>query len=160
MSLIKGRDIMLFVDDGDGYKPIAYGIACNIKVSTDMLDISSKHSGIWGECKAGRLNWTCSSESICGESEALRVLRTMISLKPVKISFAISEGSQDSSFNPSGKERMDGMAYITDFTTTSDNDNITSMSIEFAGTGALEPLSDYYNLGGNAFNYQLSFKLG
>lgn len=164
MALIKGRDIMIFVERSGKYEVIAYARSCLLQISIETTDTSSKNSGIWSEKKAKRLAWSCSSDNFLGEGQSGKIFRKMTGLEPVKITFSFVDnplsGFPDLGFIPTTKERYQGLAIITNLEINSDNGDIASMSISMDGTGAIDYVSDYCSENNNSFNYELPFKLG
>ena len=67
MSVIKGSDLMLFVEG----KSIAYATNHTLTISADTKETSSKDSGgKWQTSEVGILSWTCSSENLYADEAA------------------------------------------------------------------------------------------
>ena len=96
MSVIKGGDLMLFV----GGKSIAYATSHTLTISADTKETSSKDSGgKWQTSEVGVLSWTCSSENLCGDTEAGigfdELFEYMVARKPITGVFALEGDSTD-----------------------------------------------------------------
>lgn len=164
MGLIKGRDIMIFVERNGKYEAIAYARSCILQISIETTETSSKASGKWSEKKAKRLSWSCSSDNLLGEGQSGKIFRKMTGLEPVKITFSFVDnplaGFPDLGFVPTTKERYQGEAIITSLEINSDDGDLSSMNISLEGTGAIEYISDNCSENNDSFNYELPFKLG
>lgn len=59
-KIIKGRDLMLFDNDGHSY---AYATNHTLTITAETVDISSKDHGIWGASEVSKYSWEITSEN-------------------------------------------------------------------------------------------------
>ena len=94
MSVIKGGDLMLFVDG----KSIAFATNHTISINADTKETSTKdNGGFWQVSEVGMLSWTCTSENLMGDPQAGigfdELFDIMIARKPVTGVFALEGDS-------------------------------------------------------------------
>ncbi len=64
--IIKGTDVLLYVDD----VAIAHSTSCDLNITTNMIDITSKDSAGWEEILADVKAWSISSSALVDYSAA------------------------------------------------------------------------------------------
>lgn len=149
MSVIKGGDLMLFV----GGKSIAYATSHTLTISADTKETSSKDSGgKWQTSEVGVLSWTCSSENLCGDTEAGigfdELFEYMVARKPITGVFALEGDSTDYNDNKldsvptNGWKAKAGDGYtgqmiITNLEKNAPNGENATIKVDFTGVGAL-----------------------
>ena len=67
-KIIKGDDLMLFINTSTGstpsYKSIAYATSHALSISAEATDTSSKDHGIWGGSEVNKITWEITSENL------------------------------------------------------------------------------------------------
>ena len=154
MSVIKGGDLMLFV----GGKSIAYATSHTLSISADTKETSSKDSGgKWQTSEVGVLSWTCSSENLCGDTEAGigfdELFEYMVARKPITGVFALEGDSTDYNDNKldsvptNGWKAKAGDGYtgqmiITNLEKNAPNGENATIKVDFTGVGALTKVAN------------------
>ena len=154
MSVIKGGDLMLFV----GGKSIAYATSHTLTISADTKETSSKDSGgKWQTSEVGVLSWTCSSENLCGDTEAGigfdELFEYMVARKPITGVFALEGDSTDYADNKldsvptNGWKAKAGDGYtgqmiITNLEKNAPNGENATIKVDFTGVGALTKVAN------------------
>lgn len=154
MSVIKGGDLMLFV----GGKSIAYATSHTLTISADTKETSSKDSGgKWQTSEVGVLSWTCSSENLCGDTEAGigfdELFEYMVARKPITGVFALEGDSTDYNDNKldsvptNGWKAKAGDGYtgqmiITNLEKNAPNGENATIKVDFTGVGALTKVAN------------------
>ena len=154
MSVIKGGDLMLFV----GGKSIAYATSHTLTISADTKETSSKDSGgKWQTSEVGVLSWTCSSENLCGDTEAGigfdELFEYMVARKPITGLFALEGDSTDYNDNKlysvptNGWKAKAGDGYtgqmiITNLEKNAPNGENATIKVDFTGVGALTKVAN------------------
>lgn len=149
MSVIKGRDLMLFV----GGKSIGFATSHTLSISADTKETSSKDSGgKWQTSEVGVLSWTASSENLCADkAEGVgydELFAMMIARKPVTGVFALEGNSTDLAENkldavktggwtPKAKDGYTGQMLITSLEKNAPNGENATFTVQFTGVGAL-----------------------
>ena len=149
MSVIKGGDLMLFV----GGKSIAYATSHTLTISADTKETSSKDSGgKWQTSEVGVLSWTCSSENLCGDTEAGigfdELFEYMVARKPITGVFALEGDSTNleenkldavptAGWKPKANDGYTGQMIITNLEKNAPNGENATIKVDFTGVGAL-----------------------
>lgn len=149
MSVIKGGDLMLFV----GGKSIAYATSHTLTISADTKETSSKDSGgKWQTSEVGVLSWTCSSENLCGDTEAGigfdELFEYMVARKPITGVFALEGDSTDyednkldsvptNGWKAKAGDGYTGQMIITNLEKNAPNGENATIKVDFTGVGAL-----------------------
>lgn len=154
MSVIKGSDLMLFVEG----KSIAYATNHTLSISADTKETSSKDSGgKWQTSEVGTLSWTCSSENLCADTEAGidfdQLFRYMVAREPITGVFALEGNSPDieagkldtaptSGWTPKSGSGYTGKMIITNLEQNAPNGENATIKVDFTGVGALTKTVD------------------
>lgn len=149
MSVIKGSDLMLFVEG----KSIAYATSHTLTISADTKETSSKDSGgKWQTSEVGVLSWTCSSENLCADSEAGvsfdKLFEYMTARKPITGVFALEGNSTNledgkldevptSGWTAKAGDGYTGKMIITNLEKNAPNGENATIKVDFTGVGAL-----------------------
>lgn len=154
MSVIKGGDLMLFV----GGKSIAYATSHTLTISADTKETSSKDSGgKWQTSEVGVLSWTCSSENLCGDTEAGigfdELFEYMVARKPITGVFALEGDSTDyednkldsvptNGWKAKAGDGYTGQMIITNLEKNAPNGENATIKVDFTGVGALTKVAN------------------
>ena len=150
MSVIKGGDLMLFVDG----KSIAFATNHTISINADTKETSTKdNGGFWQVSEVGMLSWTCTSENLMGDPQAGigfdELFDIMIARKPVTGVFALEGDSTNYIDQKLGaapaagwKAKTDdgytGQIIITSLEKNAPNGDNATMKVSFTGVGELK----------------------
>ena len=152
MSVIKGGDLMLFIEG----KSIGYATNHTLSISAETTETSTKdNGGVWAMPEVGTLSWTASTENLCGDPVAgtgyNELVQLMIARQPIKAVFALEGDSTDYAANKlqeaptngwtaKGSNGYSGEVIITSVELNAPNGDNASFSVEFTGRGKLEVL--------------------
>lgn len=150
MSVIKGGDLMLFVNG----KSIGFATSHTLSISTETKETTSKDSGgKWQSSEAGILSWTASSENLCADkAEGVgydELFDMMIARKPITGVFALegnsanfAEGKLDKvksgGWTPKTGDGYTGEMLITNLEKTAQNGENATFKIDFQGVAELK----------------------
>ena len=153
MSVIKGSDLMLFVEG----KSIAYATNHTLTISADTKETSSKDSGgKWQTSEVGILSWTCSSENLYADTDAGidfdKLFEYMVARQPISGVFGL-EGSSpyngdkldevpESGWIPKNGYGYTGQMIITNLEQNAPNGENATIKVDFTGVGALTKTVD------------------
>ena len=154
MIPIKGENLMIFVkqDDllGNGSSALmALGMAtsCDLNVTVDEFDATSKDSGSWKASKPGMKGWSMSTSNLY-TSHSDKLLALQINRTPIKLYWIPAENTENNnvaSHTPAltvdGESFMfySGDAWINNFQATANNNEAANYTVNFTGTGPLTP---------------------
>ena len=140
MGTIKGQNLRIMV----GGKCIAMATSCQIHISAQMEDASTKDStGDWQEQEVTGLSWDASTDSLVtlvdnGTNGELPtdLLSLIINKTLVTLTFDQTAGTNNR-VGQNATIKRSGSAYLTDFQITAPNRQNSTLSCKFTGTGAL-----------------------
>lgn len=149
-TTIYGDKLMLYY----GGLPIALGQSCEVSISADTLDTTSKMSGDWKEFLTGQLSYTISSESLLTYSSTANtevdltkystfkdLVKLMQNRNPVEFKIATAKDkTQDYAIDA---EFITGKAIITQCTANAPSGQLSTCTIQMQGTGELS-ISDEF----------------
>ena len=154
MNTIKGENLMIFVkeDDllGDGSTaliPLAMATSCELNVTVDDFDTTSKDSGSWKASKPGMKGWTMSSSNLY-TPHADALLSLQISRTPIKVYWLAAINSEVGNVTThapalevDGEQYLQysGYAWINNFQATANNNEAANYTVNLTGTGAFTP---------------------
>lgn len=158
MAVIKGGDLMLFLESGSESnltkKSIAFATNHTLNISADTKETSSKDSGgLWQTSEIGILSWTASSENLYADTGAGygydELFNMMVARKPIKAVFAIEGDSTDLNDNklgnaptggwkPKAGNGYEGSVIITGLSKNAPNGENATFTVDFTGVGELK----------------------
>ncbi len=145
MGTIKGQNLRVIVAASSGSeKCIAMATSCQFHVSATLEDASTKDSvGDFQEQEVTGLSWDASTESLVtltdnGTNGELPqdLLSLMINKTKVHLVFDQTAGTNNRTGQNSAIKKS-GWAWISDIQVTAANRQNSTLSVQFAGTGAL-----------------------
>jgi len=146
-NVINGTDLCLFITSGATKRCIALATSCKISTSMATKQISSKDStGNWEEFIAGRMSWTVDSDNLFTQDNlgtSGQTYDTLIDLMIARTSVTITIGQVTTSLMGypqtlgTTSKALSGSAYITKLDLNAPNDDSSTFTVSFQGTGAL-----------------------
>jgi hypothetical protein len=97
-KIIKGRDLMLFDNDGHSY---AWATNHTFTIQAETTDISSKDHGVWGASEVSRYTWEITSENLYSVETYDEFVDAMIAGEPITVRFGLKAPSADPALTPS-----------------------------------------------------------
>lgn len=150
MAIIKGGDLMLFIDN----KSIGYATSHSLSISADTKETSTKDSGgKWQTSEVGLISWTASSENLyANEVEGKTysdLFNAMVDRTELNAVFALKDDSTNSEteesdtvptkgWTPKAKTGYQGKVIITSIELNAPNGEDASFTVQFQGTGPLK----------------------
>ena len=175
MNTIKGENLMLFVKQDDllgngssALMPLGMATSCDLNVTVDEFDVTSKDSGSWKASKPGMKGWTMSSSNLY-TPHADKLLALQIARTPIKLYWipaTNTESGNVATHTPAltvdGEtyQYYSGDAWINSFQATANNNEASNYNVSFTGTGALTPSNSLPSAGIGVDNAQLSIVKG
>lgn len=152
-TIIKGRDLMMFNDDGHAY---AYATNHVFTMSAETSDISSKDHGIYGASEVSKITWELTTENLY-TVEDYDVLNTaMLAGQPVTVRFGLkapqagdlvpADGSTALPYWTAGTTYYTGQAIITSLVANAPNGEDATFNATFTGVGSISKVAP--NVGG------------
>lgn len=148
-QILKGNDLMLFVDTGSGMKSIAFATSHTLGINAETANTSTKDSsGKWSAKQITRCSWNMSTEnlySLNGEGAEYDDLFTlMTTAEEIDVVFALESGYANKAdqvpaggWQPISSPKYSGKAVITSLELNAPNDQGASYKATFEGVGAL-----------------------
>ena len=129
-------------------KPIAFGKGCQLEVSAETLDTSTKMSGDWMEYLVGKLSFTVSTNALLTYSDTAEVpelanvakygdlLATFVKRNPIDFSLSKITKVEGGGFTKDF-DLVSGKVIITSLSADAPDGQITTCSVNLQGTGEL-----------------------
>lgn len=143
-KIIKGRDLMLFDEDGHSY---AYATNHVMTITAETTDISSKDHGIWGGVDIGRYTWEITSENLFTENDYDNMFDAMLAGEPITVRFGLKQdpanpddtvADGDLAYWSAGSKYYEGSVVITSLVANANNGENATYSITLSGSGAIK----------------------
>lgn len=144
MSVLKGNDLILFIDNGTTKTVLAQATSCDIEISREQQEITSKSSGDFKEYISGRTEWSVSTGGLVDFTETNgfgKLNAAIFSGADVKIVVGIATKGADT--KPTGldatSDYYSGTVKVTSLTVNTGNaGELSTYSAKLTGTGQLE----------------------
>lgn len=144
-NIIKGRDLMLFNNDGHSY---AYATNHTLTITAETSDISSKDHGVWGASEVSKYSWEISSENLYTTEDYDSLFTAMIAGTPITVRFGLKATPSDPAMTPadgnlalpywtSQDSFYQGKVIITSLTANANNGENATYSLTLTGVGSL-----------------------
>ena len=166
-KIMRGSDLMLFVEIGGKLESIAFATNHTIQISADTTEISSKDgSGKWQDSAINQMSWTMSTENLysVGGNGAIfeDLFDAMIARDPIKAVFGLEKDSAGTATNtdtattnlrtkkldevPENGWTVDqtnhatytGLVVITSLQVNANNGDNATYTAEFTGVGPIK----------------------
>lgn len=85
-KIIKGRDLMLFDNDGHSY---AYATNHTLTITAETTDVSSKDHGVWGASEVSKYTWEVTSENLYTTDDYDALFDKMLAGSAIVIRFGL-----------------------------------------------------------------------
>lgn len=144
MSVIKGKDLMIFKKDGSAYKDLAAATSHTLSISMSPMESSSKDSGKWADSEAGRMEWEAGTENLYVEKEFNTLFAAMVAGEKLDIALEVASNANSDTGKPDGGWTIgpggyEGKALITALNANAPNGDNATYSATFKGCGPLVP---------------------
>ena len=127
-GVINGSDFLLYIDASH---PIGLSTSGSVALTSDMRDISNKDTVGWAAYLPGIKKWTASCEALTAFDKTYNYFYLMnLQIQKTLISFSLKTSNADN-------EVISGTVYINSIQLNAPNEQNTTFSISFQGTGQL-----------------------
>ena len=126
-GVIKGKDLMLFI----GAVAVGHATTCDLNISTNMIDITSKDSNGWKEILADLKEFSISCDAFTAWDAAYGA-KDILTAKLAGTKLTVKLTTDET-----GDEELTGDVYIDNFQLTGSNGDASTYNFSGAGTGAL-----------------------
>ena len=145
-TIIQGRDLMLFNNDGHSY---AYATNNSLSISCETSDISSKDHGRYGASEVSKITWEITSENLYTTSDYDAMFTAMTAGEPIMVRFGLKQAPSDPDLVPadgstalpywtSQNTFYQGKAIITSLVANAPNGENATYQITLSGTSKLQ----------------------
>jgi len=148
--ILKGTDVMLFINTGTSLKSVAYATNHTLTIGTSSQEISTKDSGagVWTESAVQKLNWSSTTENMYSiDGAGLNfddLFEVMVARTPVTIAFSLESSYANKpstvpagGWTPIATPKYTGTGYITDLQLNAPDGDNASFTCTVTGVGAL-----------------------
>lgn len=144
MSVVKGKDLMIFKKDGAAYKDLAAATNHTLSISMSPMESSSKDSGKWGDSEAGRMEWEAGTENLYVANEFDTLFEAMVAGEKIEVALEVAKNASSDTGKPDGgwiigPGGYEGKALITALNANAQNGENATYSATFKGCGPLVP---------------------
>lgn len=148
-KIIKGRDLMLFNNDGHSF---SYATNHVLTITAETTDTSSKDHGIWGASEISRYTWEITSENLYTEKDYDSLFELMIQGEPFTVRFGLKQTPADPSQTPADDSTTlpywtsedtyyEGKVVITSLVANANNGDNATYNITLSGNGAIKKVA-------------------
>ena len=145
-KILRGNDLMIFKDTtgaGTAYKALAFSTSCQLSLTGNTLETSSKDGGKWTSKAVSKLSWSLTTDNLYSVEDFNALVNSWISREELTVAFAVCTNADSDTGLPADGWKIGGgytgKVVITSITANApDNDNAT-YSVTLEGTGALSP---------------------
>ena len=142
MSVVKGKDLMVFQKNGEKYESLAAATNHTLSISAGVMEASSKDSGKWGDSEPGRMEWETGTENLYVPEEFDKLFDAMVAGKKLDIAFEIASNANSDTGKPDdgwaiGPGGYEGKALITALNANAPNGDNGTYTATFKGCGPL-----------------------
>nr|DAW52084.1 MAG TPA: major tail protein [Caudoviricetes sp.] len=145
-KIIKGRDLMLFDNDGHSY---AYATNHTLTITAETVDVSSKDHGVWGASEVSKYSWEITSENLFTSEDYDKLFDSMLASKAITVRFGLKTDQTDNTKNvadgdtslpywTSQKTYYEGKVIITSLVANANNGENATYSVTLTGTGSIK----------------------
>ena len=134
MRKLKGKDLMIFLDEGEGYKAVACSLSCSLEVEAAIVPTLSVNSWKWNSAECTSYSWTMSAECFVKKGkDPMRLLG-----KTVKVMIgSVPDFDVPAIRSADGRLRRYGEAVVTSIREVGELRGMAKSNIAFQGSGEL-----------------------
>lgn len=143
MSTIKGQNLRIFVPGttANSFECVAEATSCQITINGDTEGVSTKDDELFDKQQTTSRSWSVQVDTFDAATATIKKYITIIkNTTPLLLKWDQTAGAQNRVAQDAAFARK-GSAYLTDLTLTANNRQTASLSLQFTGTGAIEPIT-------------------
>ena len=147
-KIIKGRDLMLFNDEGHSY---AYATNHSLSITAETTDISSKDHGIWSAAEISKYSWEITSENLFTEDAYDALFDAMLKGEPITVRFGLKKETDNTKTVADGDTVLPywtakdsyytGSVIITSLQANANNGENATYSVTLTGSGTIKKVA-------------------
>lgn len=133
MSIVKGRNVILYVNDGSEYRPVCCAREASLDTETSTDETSTDDTGIWRTYRGMRMGWTVTGSGIVSLDTNMTIAELrgfQFSFTPLYISFEATDANGLS-------EVYQGFVIIQNVGTSATHNGLFTYNFTAQGTGEL-----------------------
>lgn len=144
---IKGNQLYMFMDSGEGLAPIACSTDCEVSFSADAIEVSA--TGAWKCFRAGRKSWSMNCSGLYVESGnhptnfvgGAKAIGTKVTVAMSVLERTLVEmGIDISTVAPRAEHTLAGPAIIKNCRYTGSRNGMATYAVDFQGAGEIAPM--------------------
>lgn len=144
-EIVKGSVLMLFIDDNNTYKPVAFATSHSLSVTVNTTEVSTKDHGAYPAVVANTISWSVTTENLYSDTSEAALMALVKAKTPVHIKFAKASnwtdegivGNENPEWTAASTVVAEGDALITSLSINAPAGDNATMTAEFTGIGAL-----------------------
>ena len=141
-QIIKGRDLMLFDNQGKSY---AYATNHTLSITAETTDISSKDHGSWGANEIAKYSWEITSENLYTTTGYDAMFDAMVAGVAITVRFGLKSQADNSLTVADGDYQnwtagsgyYEGKVFITSLVANANNGENATYSVTLTGSGKI-----------------------
>lgn len=144
MAILKGNDLIIFINTGATNTPIARATSADIEISNEPQEVTSKTSGDFKEFISGRIEWSVSTGGLVefDETSGITALNDAL-FSGADVNIRIGIATKGSDTKPTGldtaKKYYKGKVKVTSLSlNTANAGELSTYTARLTGTGQLE----------------------
>ena len=143
MSVVRGRDLMLFKKDQSTYKALGAATTHTMNLSREELDVSNKDTGEYGDTELGQISWDIQADSMMVMVDYESLVDAFLEGEVLDVAFAVTAEAGDKGGKPEagwtiGAGGYEGKVVITSITANAAHNDKATYSATFKGQGPLK----------------------
>lgn len=141
-KVIKGRDLMLFDENGHSY---AMATNHSLSLTAEQSDISAKDFGLWGAAEVSKISWEISTENLYTADNFDSLFDALTTATPIKVRFGLKSETDNSKTVADGDYEYwtstdtyyEGTVVITSLQANANNGENATYSATLTGSGKI-----------------------
>jgi len=106
-KILRGNDLMIFKDTtgaGTAYKALAFSTSCQLSLTGNTLETSSKDGGKWTSKAVSKLSWSLTTDNLYSVEDFNALVNSWISREELTVAFAVcTNADSDTGLPMAGK---------------------------------------------------------
>lgn len=141
---LKGKDVVVMIQEGSEWKTFAFGTSCDLDISAETINKCA--DGRWKQNVKRKLSWSGNAGHLLADYGRVKPLDQLASADAVRIMFGSVEASDDSrevyDYIPDGRFGLVGNALLNRVTISARTGDFVTLSLSFVGNGELKSIED------------------
>ena len=144
---VKGSQLYVFTDLGEGLTPVACSTDCELSFNAEAIEVSA--TGMWKCFRSARKSWSLNCSGLYIESGALpanfiggaKIIGAKVTVAMSVLERALVEAGIDiSTLVPRPEHTLVGVAIVTNCRYTGSRSGLAIYAVNFHGAGEIAPM--------------------